>query len=533
MEPEPISKVIRPVGPAAQFNTSRHSLGLCRSVINTCRYTVSPSGLRRQQQQHPLKSVMENALARVMMRHGILCAGIAGEDTKAPAFVHLETIDLRRMVEWKEMPVSASSDAENSTTGGGPLSDRWDELLLRSLEKYHEPLWEDLAQKPGWKIVIHHDPRQLATTTSTAAITLDISFAFHHAYADGKSAYVFHRSLLRELNALTTSTTPPPPPELQSHTLYLPRAPALPPPLEHLVPLSLSWTYLLRTVFRALVWDAALVPSWLKPAPPWTGSLVDPSQPRCHLRLISVPGHHVPALLARCRARGAITLTGLLHGLVLAALRARLLSPLLVPTNTTFVGSTPISLAPYTHPPIDEDIHCLVTSHETRFSAERETIWAAAARATAQLRARAAALPRDDVVALLGYVSDWRAFLARGFGKPRAHTWEVSNVGSARFAAAEGGREEGGMWRIERSVFTQGANPLGAALKINVAGVVGEADGDGDSDRDGGGGGGGGVWITVGWQEGAVPADLAEGVVGDLRRWIGVLGEGGDVDVVG
>ncbi|KAI5925358.1 hypothetical protein F4810DRAFT_708744 [Camillea tinctor] len=487
--PKPISNIIRPVGSAAQFNTSRHNLGLCRSVINTCYYTVSTSCL----EQHALESVIENALARVMIQHGILCVGIAGEDTNAPAFVHLKTIDLRRMIEWKEMLVSIPN-VENDT---GSPSSQWDGLLLRSLEKCHEPLWEDLDQKPGWKIIIHHDPRQLAPDGSqSTVIALDISFAFHHAYADGKSAYIFHESLLRALND-PPSTTPPP--SLQAHTLHLARPPVIPPPLENLIPFTLSWPYLLRTLFQALIWDP-LIPSWLKPAPhlPWTGSLIDPSQPRCHLRLLSLPPRRLAALLARCRAHDA-TLTGLLHALLLASLSARVPAP-------RFAGTTPVSLAPYAAP--FEGMHCLFTGHDTAFDAASPSsalVWTQAARVTAQLRARAAALPRDDVMALMGYVSDWGKFHTDRFGGPRAHTWEVSNVGSARF-----GREGG--WRIGRAVFTQGANPLGAALKVNVAGVVGEA---------------GGVWITVGWQEGAVPAEVAEGVVEDLGKWIDVEGEGG------
>ncbi|KAI1503786.1 hypothetical protein F5X99DRAFT_425192 [Biscogniauxia marginata] len=529
MEP---SNIIRPVGSTAQFYTSRHSLGLCRSVINTCRYTASRSSLRHHIPV-PLECAMEHALASVVMRHGILRVGIAGEDTNAAAFVHVKTIDLRRMIEWKDLAAPGVVDVDN-TAAAGP-SNSWDERLLRSLEECHEPLWEALAQKPGWKVVVHYDPRQIAAITTggggggddesaEAPITLDISFIYHHAYADGKSAYIFHGDLLRALNNPTTT------PELQHHILHLPHAPVLAPPLEHLIPFSLSWIYLLRTILHELV-APALAPSWLRPATPsaipWTGGVVDPAQARCHLRLVAVAPRQLAAVLQRCRDRGA-TLTGLLHALALASLCARLDAD-----APAFRGTTPVSLRPYARPGFDAEntIHCLATAHDCEYDAAvvarfraslssslplvESLIWEQAARTTADLRAKRAELPRDDVMALMGYVSDWRGFHAGKFGKPRAHSWEVSNVGSARGALAAAAAEDG-QWRVERSVFTQGALPLSAAITLNVAGVEG---------------GKGALSIAVGWQEGIVPLDLAEGVVEDLRRWIGAVGEGRPLDV--
>ncbi|KAI0598231.1 hypothetical protein F4775DRAFT_592494 [Biscogniauxia sp. FL1348] len=131
--------------------------GLCRSVIVTCRYTVAPSRLRQQHQQQPLKSVVENALARVMMRHGILCVGIAGEDTKAPRVCAPE--DDRSPPHGKRCPSLLLQIAETGSFGDS--SDRWDELSRGGVTSLL--CWEDLAQKLGWKIVIHHDPRQIRT----------------------------------------------------------------------------------------------------------------------------------------------------------------------------------------------------------------------------------------------------------------------------------------------------------------------------------------------------------------------------------
>ncbi|CAJ2513186.1 Uu.00g013050.m01.CDS01 [Anthostomella pinea] len=516
--------IVRPVGTAAKFNTSRHSLGLYRSVINTSRYTVSRTLL--QQQQTSLATVIENALAAVVLRHGLLRVGIAGEDTKEPAFAHLRAIYMRRMIEWEELRVS---------------SEEWDERLLRSLERRHELLWEDLARKPGWKIVVHHDPRDTGTALHgnniTEAVSLDISFCFHHAYADGKSGAIFHRDLVSALNSNSASAShsQQSPPELQNHILPLPSPPALPPPLETLVPLPLSWPFLLRTIWAELLYPV-LVPAFAQrmfaQEMPWTGGVIDASSAVVRQRLLQIPQKELVRVLDACRARGA-TLTGLVHALVLGALCWG--GKMRDEAAHAFRGETPISLAGYADPKFtdvfraEDSMHCLVTAHVSVFDAvlvkrfrragsrteEREAlVWDLAADVTKNLHKRAAELPRDDILGLLHFVSDWHDFFRKKLGKQRECSWEVSNIGSMK--SPKGAIMDGGSdgWCIVRSVFTQGAAPAGAAFKVNVAGVEGE-----------------GLTLAVSWQEGIVDDEVMEGVVRDMGRWLHGLGEGGRLDL--
>ncbi|KAI1744174.1 hypothetical protein F4680DRAFT_406499 [Xylaria scruposa] len=514
--------VVRSVGPQAKFNTARHSLGILRAVVVTCRYRVSTAYLREQSLS--LHDVIENALADVVLRQAMLCVGIAGEDTKEPAFVHLKTINMRRMIEWKELVVpEVHAEAH------------YEDALIRSHEKYHEALWEDLANKPGWKIVVHHDPRQLGALQSkeeNALLSLDISFCFHHAYSDGKGGYIFHGDFQRALNNGAR------PPELQDHILYLPTALDLPPAMDKLIPFTLSWPFILRMVWAEILYPV-LVPSFLRrllslePSEadiPWTGAPVDGSNPKVHIRtLFKIDEAQLKGILAQCRSHKT-SLTGLLHALIARSL-ARLVR------DKSFRSTTPIALAGYADPSVagsaftpDETIHCLITGlscdydrdtirrlqqdKDTRVS-DDAAMWAFAQDMTARLRHKAASLPRDDIQALSHLIGDWHEFLSKKFGKARDSSWELSNLGS--LSAANSGTtkaesrkhsEDEGRWFIDRAIFTQGANSIGSAICFNVAGVAGH-----------------GIYVTVNWQDGIVDVDLMEKLADEIRASVDELSE--------
>ena len=539
------------------MNTSRHNLGLYRCVVCTAQYTAPSTGAGSGGQEQQLRTAVENALAAVVMRHGILRAGVAGEDTHEPVFTHLRTIDLREMIEWKELP------GESSTNGGG--DDEYMQALLRSTEERHDRLWEDLARRPGWKLIVHVHQRRGGGAGSDGRLRLDISLAFHHIYADGQSVFLFHRDLVQ---ALSARGGPPPPAELHDHVLHLPRPPAIPPPCEALVPFTLSWGFLLRLVWWELVWKK-LAPAWLAvrfvPAPAalsWTAGPVTPDPHRARLRLVRVRPDALAAVLAACRRRQT-TLTPLLHALAIASLAARLpasVAPAFAPTTAINLrrwaksamagegagGSN--SVAAFDP---ENDLQNLVTGHLYNADAgvvsalraafaststspssssssanpattekgkreedPEEVVWRTAGRIGEDLRAKVATLPRDDIAGLTGMVSDWRARLTGQFGQRKDRTWECSNAGSMRASDAEpggGGNGDGhDCWRIERVLFSQGATPVGPAFALNVAGVEGR-----------------GLWIVVSWQDSNVEDALLEGLAADLQAWFDALGAAG------
>ncbi|KAI1116883.1 hypothetical protein F5Y14DRAFT_405628 [Nemania sp. NC0429] len=569
-----VDKVVRPVGSQAKFNTARNSLGILRAVIVTCRYRVSTAHIRYQSLS--LHDAVENALATVILDQAMLRVGIAGEDTKEPVFVGLKTIDMRRMIEWEEVvtppELSKADEGRKSKEEQQQQQQQQqkeeeeeeekttyeDDRLLRSLEKHHEAPWDDLSGKPGWKIVVRHDPRQLSSLrpkdkeeADDALLSFDVSFCFHHAYADGRGGYIFHGALLRALNAAAAAHAHVAE-LLQGHILQLPASSSsspvpLPPPMEKLIPFRLSWAFILRTVWAEILYPL-LVPASLRrllrldPGDadiPWTGMPIDPSNPKMHLRtLVRVDDEaRLRRILARCRGHG-VSLTGLLHALVARSLVRIVGEGEGKGEGRPLVSATPIALAGYADPVVagssftpGETIHCLVASlacghdrealrplrrgldeHGARRVADDAAVWAFARDMTARLRAKAASLPRDDIVALSGLVGDWHEFFRGKFGKARDASWELSNLGSLGAADAggseEGKEKEGGGWFIDGAVFTQGGNPTSAALNVNVAGVAGH-----------------GICVTGSWQEGIVDAGLVEAVAGDLRTWITELGD--------
>ena len=449
----------------------------------------------------------------MVLQHGILRVGIANEDSRDPVFTYLKSIDLREMIEWKEI---ASS---------GP--DAYMQNLLRSTEAQHDKLWEDLQRKPGWKLIVHQNNQQ----NEAGKVKLDISFAFHHAYADGQSAFIFHRDLLRALNSAVST-----PEVLQDHVLHLTEQPKLPAGSEVIVPFITSWPYLLKLIWSEIVWKN-FVPSWMKSKPdpetiPWTGNSINPEPHKANLRLVFVPQEVLTSLLSACREH-RVTLTPLLHALVLASLASRL-PPDIAPA---YNFSTAISLRRFTKPEFDRDnaLHCLVTGHQhlagaptvselrTAFLGNRgngplaadSLIWSTAAKIGASLHARVNTLPKDDIAGLTGMVSDWRERWIGQFGKKRDVTWECSNAGSIKAGDVRGPEGLEHAWQIERSIFSQGATPVGSAFGLNVAGVEGK-----------------GLWMVVNWQETTIETPLMEGLAKDLQMWMDAFGSGGRFGVL-
>ena len=454
-----------------------------------------------------MQTIIENAMAIVLQRHGILRVGISGEDTKAPSFTFVESIDMRDVVKWK------------SVAGEGQ---EYDDALLRSLEHIHDSLWDDLANKPGLEVIVHHP----VNTSTSETTTLDITFAFHHAYADGVASKLFHRDLLEALNRSS-----PTPEALRDHVLQITSPPELLPGMETIIPLKISWSYLLRTIWNEIVWQN-MVPEWFKSKPPadsipWTGNNISLEPHHVNIRLIEVPRRVLSVVVRACR-KHKTTLTPLLHVLIAASLARRL------PTETApaFSTTTPIDLRRYAKPEYDvtNNIAGLVTSHDDifdsrtlsgfrraandRVSETDEFIWQIASSLSTGLRHKVSTLPNDDIVGMLSWVSDWKKFWTDKFGTKRGSTWEVSNIGSFKAAEASDGREGG--WIITRSLMTQGALPAGSAFSVNMAGV---------EDR--------GLCLSLTWQETIVERELMDGLAADLKASLMRLGESGSFGLSG
>lgn len=444
-----------------------------------------------------LHAVVEEAVARLVLRLEGLRVGIIEEDTNHASFVRVPSMNLQDFIEWKT--VTASTQAQ------------YDAHVLEAITDRLEQLWPDTANRPPWKLLVVQND-----SPASDEVVLNMVFATHHALSDGKSTTVFHTQLLQELNSSSD-----PPPELRNHILTFEQPPVLAPTQEEAVQFKIGWLFLLKTIW------GEFGPAWLKPTPPaepWRGKAITLEPHKLNLRLMDIEPKTVSKLVSVCRAHGA-TLTAILHALVLVSL-ARRVPPEVAPT---FSGETPISLLSLAQSTAgaDVDLSKMLTVYNTGTktvwgadtvaklraqlgeaddSLEEELVWPVAAQWRAEMKVKVASLPNDDVVGLLAWVTDWQKRWEGKIGQQRDATWAISNVGSVKGVGSDGP----GGWRIQRSFFTQPAAVAGPGFSVNVTGVEG-----------------GEVTLAINWQETIIDAAIVDGVVEDLSAWIESFGHTG------
>ncbi|KAK4183322.1 alcohol O-acetyltransferase 1 [Podospora australis] len=464
----------RPLGPAEKYSSSRHALGFYKSVINTCRYTVS----RTKLQGLPVRNVFEEAIASVILKTPSLSVGIVGQDTPNPYFCAVPTVDLRCQLRYTELPVG-DDHGQNSA-------------LLGLIEEQHDQFWPSIESRPPWKAII------VSQGADGDLLYFNVIFAAHHSIADGRSTAAFHAMLLDEL--LQPSARP----ALSSgHVLTVSGNRKLKPPLEGLVSFPKSWAFLSKTLFRELgpVWLQKRLPI------PWTGNNITREPYKTHLRLVTIPATSAPRVLAACR-KHRVTLTPLIHALVLVSLAKH------IPHARAFRSSTPIDLRPFIQWQVEEPqipFGVFITTQAHLFEHETisalqddridDTMWSIASTLRNDMKQHLQSVPRDDIMGMLSWVSDWKKFWLQKIGARREDTWEVSNIGSLAVTPLEDTDAGAGGWRIERSILSQGATVAGAAIGVNVAGVTG-----------------GSICISLSWQHGIVESGVVEGLAAYLQQ---------------
>ncbi|AEO54222.1 hypothetical protein MYCTH_2115071 [Thermothelomyces thermophilus ATCC 42464] len=406
-----------------------------------------------------VREILENAVANVALSIPSLGVGISGEDTSKPRFVQRPSISLDEHFEFVE-----KSDKKPAAH---------DAILLGILEDQHNRSWPDIEHRPPWKLTVI----AWGTADEAGLFVLDAVFAAHHAIADGRSTALFHTALLNELNHPTDQPIP-----LSGRTLDL-RGLARRVhvrPQEELVKFSKSWGFLVRVLWRELA------PAWLRgrqPPAPWTGKAITLEPCRTRLRIVSVPSTAVTQILASCRANQA-TLTPLLHALVLASLSRQISAE----KAAAFRSTTPIDLRPFIGDGSENGgsrtlFGVYVTAQTHTFDASTITalrqglstdqIWKVAANLRRSMKQHLDNVPKDDIMSMLGWVSDWRSFWLSKVGRARQDTWEVSNIGSMPGDQGAEGEAAGG-WKTQRSLMSQGATVAGAAV-IHSSNVSGSA----------------------------------------------------------
>ncbi|KNG48024.1 carboxypeptidase s [Stemphylium lycopersici] len=414
---------------------------------------------RLRRSQASLESLVYIALRHVIANHPNLSTIALDEDKSYPNvyFARLVEIDLRTCIEIHERETAFPSDGET------------DDELDKVLEHQHSRDFKaDLGSKPFWRLIILRSSLELSKFTAT--------WLWHHALADGASAFLFHETFLAGLNSAEANGSVDP----------IVRAPteALLPPFEDLHTMSISWRFFGKAIL------GALLPSVFakQPIKMWTGNPVPKdvtSLSRAHYRT-----------LVLSKANTTASIFANLSGEDYERLKIE----------------GPISMRPFLNIG-EKQMTCAIGQygflHERSVSPMKHTAnilqnfsWETARAVKSTLNAEVAKAGRDNPSALLKYVTSIPQLLVGKLGKPRNPSTEISNVG-----VWKNGADEKGDWSIGRMVFSQSPNLVTSAFAVSI--VTG-------ADMN--------AVLNFCWVEGAVENELMQNVINDLKTGVEELG---------
>jgi hypothetical protein len=459
----------------------RHFQGVYRCIAVTANYSTSSNTCL-----HGL--LIESALTKVILRHPVLCVGIIHEETENPAFVRLDSIDLSTCIEYRD--VNASTQ------------DEYNIALQKILERQHSQRWPALHCQTPWKVIVIQ-----SKATPSPKITFDIVFAYHHALADGLSGLIFHRSLLEALN--TTEII-----ENLDRQIAVPKDLTLPPPIEKQYRFKFSIPITLKE------WWTDAKSTWLN----WPGKSSFWTSTPCSVQniqnytsrsqIVTIEAFQLALILPAC-ARQNATLTGLLHGIIVASLASH------VPEARKLKAGPAYSLRHLANESSRDEMGVYSWGFAIPYPAKAisrirssktdgelsNQIWDIARAFSASVATELDRLPKGHFIATISCLRNLHGALYAPVGKSRYETFEVSNLGAFK----NGDQKE--KWQIEKIVFSQSGMGVGPAVSFNVVSVVG-----------------GPLTVCATWLQGAIEERLVSLACEDIVHMLNSLsGELGDM----
>ncbi|CCT65257.1 uncharacterized protein FFB20_11387 [Fusarium fujikuroi] len=491
--PKPKS-FIRRLGQIELCESALHNLDYYCSTALTCRYTLPPS-LRGFDNQDRVFRRFDQAIAQTVLRFPLLQVGLVGESTKKPAWVSLPSLDLADHVSWDVRPESKEYERAFEANLGYQLDSKF----------------ESIETRPGWRICL------MRTKTDNF---VDVMYVWNHANHDGMGAKIFQKTLLQSLNYPTSSSL------LRSGSRAITTSickDSFPQPQEKLAKHNLSLGYACSEIWHGLC------PSCFHSAESkarWAPIQADPYITR--FKAVDIDAITLKKLLGQCRENDT-TLTGLIHGIVLACLSVDINEG----NTDAFQVATAIDhrkflrkeLRPSKYASIDLDnsIQNCTASLSHLFDHEivsdmraqarinnwpaqpigdlEPTIWKAAQQIRRDIEKRLDAGVNDNVVGLMKVVSDWHDYLESLGKRPRDLSWEVTNLG-----VIDGKTEDDG-FAMGRARFSLSGNVVGPAIQISMVSVK-----DGD------------LSVELSWQGLPEIHEVAQRLVQDMRAWLLYLG---------
>ena len=432
-------------------------------------------------------------MAAVIARHPVLSAIPVDEDKPDTFFVRLPQIDLRRAVKF----VTTEHDGQGD-------EGRKDSELDAVIEGQHNINFKaEYGQLPFWRVIVLHP----AGTVSSFALC----FVFHHSLADGASGLAFHRSFLSALNTKcelqSVVSKAAGDPNSVNPVVYPPQNPLLP-SLEDVLPLPLSVTYVVKTLWNEFIAKA--------PQNVWTAAPITTSASmQSHFQSFSLSASSTQRLLVTSRTNST-TLTATVETLLAATLFEHLPSD----KYLRLMANGAISLRRLMpNDIIDDDsmgtyvstykVMHLRPTHGSGQGSDKSTesfSWDEAGRVKAIIEVELNQKGNDSVVGLLRYAGDLTSYLGKKIGKERDQSFEVSNIGVFKPAPVHDGDD---LWSVARMVFSQSANVVGPALGTSLVT-----------------GGDGRLSVGFSWLDGVVETEWVEMVMRALKSKMEDLAQG-------
>jgi hypothetical protein len=205
------------------------------------------------------------------------------------------------------------------------------------------------------------------------------------------------------------------------------------------------------------------------------------------------------------------TLTSLITGTIVVALAD------LLPAAKRFMGITPYTMRRMSGTSTNAIVNQTSAFHtsygnsllnDIRFPSKpslesTSRIWKVAHYFQSDMHAELGKCPKDNLLGLLPYVSNYQTFYQKKMSQPREATFEVSNLGAfnptGHDTVDESRRNRG--WTIENITISQGAQVIGPAFSVNVASVRG-----------------GSLNLAFSWQDGVVDDSVIDAIVQEFER---------------
>ncbi|KAM5369070.1 hypothetical protein ACJZ2D_009165 [Fusarium nematophilum] len=491
--PRPKAKVVRRLGPMERYQAALHHISFYCSTIVTCRYTLPPS-LTDIKLHNQAVSAFERAIAQTVIQYPLLQVGLAGGDSKKPSWIHLESIDLARHIEWQIVLPHEDYDA----------------VFRANMRRQLDTKYEHLETQPGWRL--------LALRSEEDGF-VEVMFAWHHSHCDGMGGKMFHETLLKCLNN-PVDVDAPDTKIIQTRVV----AEKFPPPENKVVEWPITADFILSYLWKSMK-PSVLVPK-ISPEARWAP--VRPSPYETAYTSIKVDNGTLKSVLKACKTHST-TLTGLLHAITLVSLSAQL-SEEEAPAVSC---RTAINARRFSKPPPDcpwpnpeESVMNCVTVLDHIFGARlvnrirglekagtvnapelEEALWAAAQMIRHEIEERLDAGLTNNHVGMMKFVGDWQHHHKAQGRRPRELSWLVTNIGVIDGHPTQDAGAEADTWAIDRSSFTLSADVTGPFIQISAVSAKG-----------------GCLSIDISWQDYVVDKNVGGKLASDMEAWFKALG---------